>query len=149
MKNNIEKTGIILSILLAIPHFRAERESVRKQVSVIVAKYVPQIQSDLKDYVDLWREASKKSAEQSRVPYRLYDEAHKEFEKAFKRELAAWDNAHRLAKEMMEKVSAVPHFDRYYSINNPATMIKHYYEFGPCTKEAVSYCADLIKVFGS
>ena len=139
MKNNIEKTGIILSILLAIPLFRAERESVRKQVSVIVAKYVPQIQSDLKDYVDLWYKTAKKFNAMSRSG------SLEDYLESEKLELAAWNNAHRLSAELMEKISTIPHFDRYYIISNPAQMA----ERGPCTKRAVSYCTNLIKVFGS
>jgi hypothetical protein len=75
--------------------------------------------------------------------------AREEFEKAEKKETAALMNARKLSAEMMEKIGVIPHFDRYYSINNPAKMAKHYYEFGPCTNEAISYCAHLIKVFGS
>ena len=146
MKNNFEKTGVI-RILLAIPHFRAERESVRKQVSVIVAKYVPQIQSGLKDYVDLWRKADEKYYAIGRSG--RFAIAREEFEKAEKKETAAWNNAHRLSAEMMEKISTIPHFDRYFSISNPAKMSESFFEFGPCTKRAVSYCDNLIKVFGS
>lgn len=142
MKNNFAKSGIV-SIMLAIPHFRKERESVRKQIKEIVAQYVPQIRRGLVEYEN--RQATTDELYSYYALNLLNSEAAEEYGKANEKLVNAWDNVKKLCWEMMVKLGDIPHYNRYFCrIENPATM-RISYGFGHSTE----YCAHLIQVFGS
>ena len=129
--------------LLAVPTFRrrfiVERETVRKEIKMIVVEYAPQIRTELKRFEDGFNQWEKENSGPSRCGS----------ESASDKERSGRENAERLSTEMLDKISAISKYDwHFHPIDNPRKMVQNPYPGYLTCERAQNYCDHLIRVFG-
>lgn len=131
----IEKKCFFLSFRR---QFIIERKTVQSEIKKIVAEYVPQIRTWLVQWEDGFNQWEHENSGPSLCGSRS----------AIQREKEGRDNAERLSSEMIEKISAIPKYNRhFYPIENLADMVENPYPGYLTSERAQNYCNHLLQIF--